>query len=114
MTQDCIFCKINRGEIKSEMLHRDDRCFVIRDISPKAPLHLLIIPTDHFTHLTSMTPQHEALVGHLFLVAQDMAMKEKVSGTGYRLIINQGPDSGQEVAHLHLHLLGGGRLRAMG
>ncbi len=114
MEQDCIFCKIRQGQVKSDFLFRDERCYVIRDIVPKAPVHLLIIPNQHFTYLTNMTPDQESLVGHLFLVAHDMAKHEEVVGTGYRLVINQGPNSGQEVAHLHLHLLGGRDLRAMG
>ncbi len=114
MAQDCIFCKINQGQVKSDLLHRDDRCFVIRDIAARAPVHLLIIPNQHVTYLTNMSPEQETLVGHLFLVARDMAKREGVASTGYRLVINQGPDGGQEVAHLHLHLLGGRALRAIG
>lgn len=114
MPEECIFCKIGRGEIKSEMLFKDDQCFAIRDINPKAPVHLLIIPLQHFTYLSNMTPAHEDMVGHLFAIAEEMSKRQGVVNTGYRLIINQGPNSGQEIPHLHLHLLGGRRLPAMG
>ena len=114
MNQSCIFCKIHEGEIPSDILYRDEGCFVIRDIVPKAPVHLLILPTRHFTYLSGMTPEDEEMIGHLFIVAREMAKKEGLTERGYRLIINQGPDSGQVVPHLHLHLLGGHALGAMG
>lgn len=111
MAEECVFCKIYRGEIQSQVLYKDDRAFVIRDIKPRAPVHLLIMPTRHFTYLTYLTEANEALVGHLFMVAEEMAKREGIAANGYRLIINQGPHSGQEIPHLHLHLLGG---RALG
>ncbi len=114
MNQSCIFCKIYRGEVKSTFLHKDDKCFVIRDINPKVPTHLLIIPTRHFTMLSDMKADDEGIVGHLFNVAQEIAKKEGVAESGYRLVINQGPNSGQDVAHLHLHVLGGRALKTMG
>ncbi len=108
MAQDCIFCRINRGQVKSDILYRDEHCFVIRDIAPKAPVHLLIIPVQHFTFLTGLTPEHS------FMAAREMAKRQGVTERGYRLIINQGGDAGQQVDHLHLHLLAGRRLGAMG
>ena len=114
MAEDCIFCKIGRGDIPSSLLDRDDRVFVIRDINPKAPTHLLVVPIEHVTYLASFTQDREALLGHMLLVAREMAQREGLTESGYRLVINQGPDSGQEVPHLHLHVLGGGRLGAMG
>ena len=114
MTEDCIFCKIARGEIPSELLHRDDTAFVIRDINPRAPTHLLVLPIDHVTYLASFSPDMEALLGHLVLVANEMAEREGLTEGGYRLVINQGSDAGQEAPHLHLHVLGGRRLWAMG
>ena len=114
MAEDCIFCKINAGEIPSEILYRDDVCFVIRDIAPKAQVHLLIIPSDHFTYLTNAIQDHKAMLGNLFLAAQQMAEKEGIAESGFRLVVNQRDDSGQEVPHLHVHLLGGQQLRAMG
>jgi len=114
MAEDCIFCKIGRGESPSELLYRDDTAFVIRDINPRAPTHLLVLPFEHVTYLASFTPDREALLGHLVLVAREMAQREGLAESGYRLVINQGSDSGQEVPHLHLHVLGGRRLVAMG
>ena len=114
MAADCIFCKIGRGEIDSEILHRDDHCFVIRDIAPKAPVHLLVIPNQHFTFLTGLTPDHDPMVGGMYRAAEEMARREQVDRTGYRLVVNQGPAAGQAVDHLHLHLLAGRGLGAMG
>ena len=114
MVADCIFCRIVRGEIPSEVLYRDDRAMVIRDISPRAPVHLLVIPVEHFTWLTNMSEESEALIGHLFFVAQQMARREGVDESGYRLAINQRDDAGQEIDHLHIHLLGGKRLKPVG
>ncbi|MFQ5860513.1 MAG: histidine triad nucleotide-binding protein [Dehalococcoidia bacterium] len=113
-TEDCIFCKIRQGEVEGNILYQDDHCFVIQDIRPKAPVHLLIIPNQHITGLAYITPASEPTVGHLFVVAEEMARRQGVTLSGYRLVLNQGPDSGQEVSHIHLHLLGGRRLGAMG
>ena len=114
MAEDCIFCKIGQGEIPSELLYRDDKVFVIRDINPRAPSHFLVIPFEHVIYLASFTQDSEALLGHLVLVAKGLAQREGLMDNGYRLVINQGSDSGQEVPHLHLHVLGGRRLGAMG
>jgi histidine triad (HIT) family protein len=114
MAEECVFCRIGRGEIPGDILYRDDSAFVIRDINPRAPTHLLVLPFEHVTYLASFTQDREALIGHLVLVAREMAQREGLTESGYRLVINQGPDSGQEVPHLHLHVLGGGRLGAMG
>ncbi len=113
MSDEWIFCKINRGEIPSDILYRDDDCFVIRDIAPRAPVHLLVIPTVHFTHLGGLSEEFQPVLGRMFSVAKDMAAREGVVDSGYRLVINQGADSGQEVPHLHLHVLGGRHLGGM-
>ncbi|MSQ11477.1 MAG: histidine triad nucleotide-binding protein [Dehalococcoidia bacterium] len=113
MAQQCIFCRIGKGEIPSTFLHRDDRCFVIRDLHPMAPVHLLVIPQRHVTVLMGSSEEDEALLGHLVAVAGEAAKKEGVAESGYRLIVNQGEHAGQEVAHLHVHVLGGRRLKAM-
>ena len=111
---DCIFCKISAGDIPSEKLHDADDCFVIRDIAPKAPTHLLIIPKQHFTYLTGMTPEFQPVIACMFNAAREMALSEGVAESGYRLVVNQRDDSGQEVPHLHMHLLGGRKLGPMG
>ncbi len=114
MGSDCIFCKIRSGAIPSEILHDNDACFVIRDIQPKAPVHLLVIPNEHVTFVSTLGLQHDAIMGSLFRTAHEAARREGISGTGYRLVVNQGPDAGQAVDHLHLHVLGGRRLGEMG
>jgi histidine triad (HIT) family protein len=114
MADECIFCRIGQGEVPSELLYRDDRAFVIRDINPRAPTHLLVLPFEHVTYLASFASEREGLLGHLILVAREMAQGEGLTEGGYRLVINQGPNSGQEVPHLHLHVLGGRRLGGMG
>lgn len=111
---DCIFCKIGTGDIPSTMLHKDEQVYVIADINPKATTHLLIIPLEHVGALTDDAAGRDSVLGRMVKVASEMAKREGVHASGYRLIINQGPDSGQEVPHLHLHLLAGRRLGAMG
>ena len=111
---DCIFCDISKGQTKAQILFHDDSCFVIRDINPLAPTHLLVIPNQHMTSLASLNPGEEQAVGHLFTVAHKMALREDVTSSGFRLVINQGRDAGQHVDHLHLHLLAGKRLPALG
>jgi histidine triad (HIT) family protein len=99
-----------RGEMKTDFLYRDDAAFVIRDIHPRAPVHLLVIPMRHFIYQTDMAQAAEPLVGHLFAVAREVARREGLDKGGYRMAINQGDNAGQTIAHLHLHLLGGRRL----
>ena len=107
---DCIFCKIVRGEIPSAVVYTDDRVMAFEDISPSAPVHLLVIPVDHVTFLTGLDESSEALIGHMALVAGNLAVEHGIDDSGYRLVLNQGPDAGQMVDHLHMHLLGGGPL----
>ena len=114
MARDCIFCKIGGGEVPSDLLYRSDQCFVIADIAPKAPIHLLIVPNQHFTYLTGLSPSFYPVLGDMFAAARVMAETHGVTNSGYRLVINQGTNSGQQVAHLHLHLLAGQSMGAMG
>ena len=113
METDCIFCKIKFGEIKSEILYSDEYCFVIKDIDPRAPVHLLVIPNKHIEELINMDMGDDVIIGKMFESAQKMANDKGISNSGYRLIINQGEHSGQMVDHLHLHLIGGERLGGM-
>ena len=113
MAQDCMFCSIGNGDIPSDILYRDDHCFVVRDIAPKAKVHLLIIPNEHFTYLKGLTPEHDSMLGAMFRAAESMARREGVDGSGYRLTVNQGDDAGQQVPHLHLHVLGGNPMGGM-
>ncbi len=112
--KDCIFCKIPRGELDAEVVYRDERVYVIKDIDPQAPVHLLIIPLEHLAGLAYIGPGQIPAMGHAFVVAEEMARRHEVTLSGYRLIVNQGPDSGQEVEHIHLHLLGGKPLPSLG
>ena len=113
METECIFCKIQNGEIESEILYSDKHCFVIRDIAPRAPVHLLVIPNKHVEELVNMDDGDDATIGKMFDAAQKMADETGIATSGYRLIINQGEFSGQMVDHLHLHIIGGKRLGGM-
>jgi histidine triad (HIT) family protein len=103
---DCIFCDIVEGKIPTELAHEDHLAVAFHDIGPKAPTHVLVIPRQHLTDLDAARPEHELLLGHLLLVAQEVAAREGLE-TGYRVVINRGVDGGQTVDHLHVHLLGG-------
>jgi histidine triad (HIT) family protein len=114
MSEDCIFCKIAGGEIATDLLYSDDEVVAFRDINPKAPTHILVIPKDHIPSLNETTPEHKRLLGHMANVASALARSEKVDKSGFRLLINSGANAGQEVPHLHLHLLGGQKLASIG
>ena len=111
---ECIFCDISQGKTGSEVLYSDDRCFVVRDIYPMAPTHILVLPHEHMTSLADLDAGHQALVGHLFAVAREMAEREGVTARGFRLVVNQGDDAGQGFPHLHVHLLAGKPLPPLG
>ena len=111
---DCIFCTMARDPGHPAPVYRDELVFVLRDINPQAAVHLLIIPNSHLAALSSVARDQSAALGHMLIVAADMAGREGVASSGYRLVVNQGRDSGQEIEHLHLHLLAGQPLRAMG
>ena len=108
---DGMFCKIIAGEIPSTQVYRDEQVTAFRDINPVSPTHVLIIPNQHIASVNDLAADDEQLMGHLFTVAQQIAEQEGVAESGYRLIINTGPDGGQVVFHIHLHLLGGQRMR---
>ncbi|MBN2549562.1 MAG: histidine triad nucleotide-binding protein [Anaerolineales bacterium] len=108
---DCIFCKIITGQSPSQMVFQDEQVSAFRDIHPVAPTHILIVPNKHIASINDLTPADEPLVGHLFTVARQLAVQEGIEKTGYRLIINTGSHAGQMVFHLHLHLIGGQRVR---
>ena len=113
-TNECIFCGMAQKSTHEAPIYRDNRVFVIRDINPKAPVHLLIIPNMHLASLAYIGPGQIPIMGHMFVVAEEMARREGVTLSGYRLSLNQGQDSGQEIEHLHLHLLAGHKLGVMG
>jgi histidine triad (HIT) family protein len=102
----CLFCKIIAGEIPSKAIFQDDLTYAFRDINPQAPSHVLVVPRKHIASLAESGPEDENLLGHLHLVAARIAASEGLSD-GFRTVINTGPDGGQTVDHLHVHLLGG-------
>lgn len=104
-----IFTKIIDKEIPAEILHEDDVCLAFRDISPKAPIHFLVIPKKEITSLANLTEQDQSIVGRCMIVAAQVAASEGLEN-GYRLVANAGEDGGQEVPHLHFHVLGGRKL----
>ena len=108
MTDKCLFCRIARGEVPSRKVYEDDQFLAFHDINPAAPVHLLVIPKLHVDSLLTAGPEHEALLGKLVSLAPRLA-KEQGCYNGFRVVINNGPDGGQEVYHLHIHILGGPR-----
>lgn len=106
----CLFCDIVAGRRPATVLHRDDLVTAFRDLRPQAPVHVLIVPNEHIPSAADVSDEHGALMARLFLVARQMAEREGVDGTGYRLVCNVGADAGQSVNHLHMHLLGARRL----
>ena len=109
---DCVFCNIVNKTIesKSKFLYENEKLVVIKDILPKAPVHLLVIPKKHITGIADLQPDDRELVGEMIFIAKQMAEAQQVNQTGYKLIFNVGRDGGQVVPHLHLHLLGGKQL----
>jgi histidine triad (HIT) family protein len=110
MAEQCIFCRIVAGEVPSDKVYQDEDFLAFRDISPQAPTHVLIIPKTHITSLAQLTEEQQELAGRLIIIAKKLAEKEGIAKRGYRLVINCGPEGGQLVPHLHLHLIGGRKL----
>jgi len=106
MPADCLFCRMASGEIPVAKVHEDDLVFAIRDINPRAPTHLLVIPMAHVGSAADLTEADAPMLGRLFAVAAELARADGLDG-GWRLVSNVGPDAGQSVPHLHVHLLGG-------
>jgi histidine triad (HIT) family protein len=110
MAEQCIFCRIVAGEVPSDKVYQDEDFLAFKDISPQAPTHVLIIPKTHITSLAQLTEEQQELAGRLIIIAKKLAEKEGIAKGGYRLVINCGPEGGQLVSHLHLHLIGGRKL----
>lgn len=107
---DSIFAKIIRREIPSEFLHEDDQCVAIKDINPQAPVHFLVIPKKPIPQLSQAEDSDEQLLGHLLVVAKKVAAEQNLA-KGFRVVINDGKEGGQEVYHLHIHVLGGRQMK---
>ncbi len=108
---DCLFCRIAGGEIPADVIYSDPEMVAFRDINPQAPTHVLIIPRKHIASVAALDSAEAGLMGRLFLVARDLAQEEGIAEDGYRMVVNAGPDGGQTVFHVHLHLLGGRALK---
>ncbi len=108
--EDCIFCKIIKGEIPADKVYEDEDVLAFKDINPAAPIHILVIPKKHISMLTELKEQDEALIGKIYTTINKIAEKEGFKEQGFRVIVNCGKDSGQEVMHIHFHILGGKKL----
>lgn len=112
MSEDCIFCKIVAGEIPCNKVYEDSDVIAFHDINPVAPVHFMIVPKEHIVSLADTHARHEMLLGRILLLAPLLA-REQGLNDGFRTIINTGRGGGQEVMHLHVHIIGGGKQRAM-
>lgn len=107
---NCLFCKIIKGEIPSTKVYEDNEILAFRDINPVAPVHVLVIPKKHIASLAELQQEDENLIGKIYGVINKIAKQENILEKGYRVIVNCGEDGGQEVKHLHFHLIGGKKL----
>ena len=110
MDENCIFCKIIKGEIPSNKVYEDDEILAFKDINPAAPIHVLVIPKKHIKSLADMKDGDEEIIAKIYSVINKIAEKQGFKEKGYRVIVNCGKDGGQEVEHLHFHLLAGKQL----
>lgn len=108
--EDCIFCRLIKGEIPSNKVYEDEDVLAFHDINPEAPIHILVIPKKHISMLTDLKEEDEALIGKIYTTINKIAKQEGFEKQGYRVIVNCGKDSGQEVMHIHFHILGGKKL----
>jgi histidine triad (HIT) family protein len=109
-TQDTIFGKIIRKEIPADIVYEDDLALAFKDVSPQAPVHILVIPKKPIPKLADASPEDQALMGHLLIIAKKVAEEAGLTN-GYRIVINTGADGGQTVYHLHIHILGGRQMK---
>lgn len=109
---DCLFCKIIKGEIPSDKVYEDDKIFALKDINPKAPVHLLVIPKKHYPTLNAIPDNEMDIVADIHRVIKKLAVEHGVSESGYRTLINTNAEGGQVVFHVHYHLIGGRQLHA--
>lgn len=114
MAERCIFCQIVAGEIPADIVYQDEDFVAFRDTVPKAPTHVLIIPKIHIISVAELADGQQELPGRLVIIAKNLAEKEGIARKGYRLVVNCGPEGGQVVPHLHLHLLGGRQMDKLG
>lgn len=108
--ENCLFCGIIGGKIKGDIVYQDETIVAFKDVNPKAPVHILIVPRKHIGTLLALESGDESAIGHVFRVAAILAEQEGIAKRGFRVVVNCGADAGQTVLHLHFHLLGGRRL----
>ncbi len=114
MSNDCLFCKMASGEVAVHKLHDDQLVFAVRDINPRAPVHVLIIPKEHIADARHIDDAHGGVLTRMFAVARQLAKEESLDNRGFRLAFNIGEDAGMTIPHLHMHLVGGRHLGAEG
>jgi len=105
--EDCLFCKIIQKEIPASTVYEDERIVAFDDINPQAPIHVLLIPKEHYASLNDIPEEKKDVLSHLLLKAREIAREKKIAEKGYRIVLNTARESGQEVFHIHFHLLGG-------
>lgn len=111
MTNSCVFCQIAAGQAQADLVYQDEQVTAFRDIHPVGPIHILIIPNRHIQSVNEMQAGDKPLIGHMVFTAGRIAAQEGIAKDGYRIILNTGPNGGQTVFHMHLHLIGGRRMR---
>lgn len=107
----CVFCKLAKGLVRAEIIFEDDQVMAFKDIHPQTPVHLLVIPRQHITALWEADASHGPLLSRLLLACNEAAQKGGIENSGYRVVVNSGDDAGQSVDHLHLHVMGGRKLK---
>ena len=110
MNENCLFCRMSQGTVPVDKVYEDEKIFAIKDINPRAPVHVMIIPREHIASAAEITDAEGPLLSHIFATANRVAQSQNVDKSGYRLTFNVGNDGGQTIYHLHLHLLGGREL----
>ena len=109
--EDCIFCKIIKGEIPSKKIYEDDKVLAFYDISPEAPVHFLVIPKEHISSANELTEENSEIVSHIFMTINKIVKEIGIADSGYRIVNNCGADGGQTVNHIHFHILGARELK---
>ena len=107
---NCIFCNIINKNIPARIVYEDEHILAFEDINPQAPVHVLFIPKDHFASLNELQEDKQHVIGHIFIKAREIAGEKGIKDSGYRIVLNSGKDSGQDVFHIHFHLLGGRKM----
>ena len=105
--EECIFCKIINKEIPASIVYEDEKMIAFSDINPQAPVHILLIPKEHFSSLNEISEDKKDILSHLLLRAKEIAREKEIAERGYRIVLNTARESGQEVLHIHFHLIGG-------